>query len=112
MNIDMYRYIQFHVQRTDAISCAVLCRVLIISQFYSLTSSFFGALHLFTEKLKWMIWRYLYVLETLISIEYGLTFSGHGTVHRKWVLEKGTNYIIKLFMYAFTKINNNKKRHQ
>ena len=31
---------------------------------------------------KWRIWRYSYLLETLISSEYGLTISGHVTVLR------------------------------
>ena len=35
-------------------------------------------------------------MKTLISIEYGLTISGHVTVLRQWLSEKNTDYIIKL----------------
>ena len=38
---------------------------------------------------------YSYLLETLISSEYGLTISGPVTVLRQWPLEKNTDYIIK-----------------
>ena len=46
------------------------------------------------EKRKWRISRYSYLLETLISIEYGLRISCHVTVFRLWPLEKNTDYII------------------
>ena len=42
------------------------------------------------------ILRYSYLLETLISSEYGRTISGHVTALRQWPLEKNTDYIIKL----------------
>ena len=46
------------------------------------------------EKWTRRISRYSYLLETLISSEYGLTISGHVTVLRQWPLEKNTDYII------------------
>ena len=46
------------------------------------------------EKRKRRIWRYSYLMKTLISSEYGLTISGHVTVLRQWLLEKNTDYII------------------
>ena len=46
------------------------------------------------EKRKWRISRYSYLMETLISSEYGLTISGHVTALRQWPLEKDTDYII------------------
>ena len=49
------------------------------------------------EKRKWRISRYSYLMETLISSEYGLTISGHVTVLRQWPLEKNTDYIINLY---------------
>ena len=35
----------------------------------------------------------------LISIEYGLTISGHVTVLRQWPLDKNTDYIININIY-------------
>ena len=40
------------------------------------------------------ILRYLYLMDTLISCEYGLTISSHVTVLRQWPLEKNTDYLI------------------
>ena len=51
------------------------------------------------EKLTRRILRYLYLLEMLISSEYGLTISGHVTVLRQWLLEKNTDYIIIHVIY-------------
>ena len=45
--------------------------------------------------------RYSYLLETLISSEYGLIISGHVTVLRQWPLEKNTDYIITKFIFAY-----------
>ena len=46
------------------------------------------------EKRTRRISRYLCLLETFISSEYGLTISGHVTVLRQWLSEKNTDYII------------------
>ena len=46
------------------------------------------------EKRTRRISRYSYLLETLISSEYGLTISDHVTVLSQWLLEKNTDYII------------------
>ena len=40
--------------------------------------------------------RYSYLLETLISSEYGLTISGHVTVLRQWLLDKNKDFIITI----------------
>ena len=39
-----------HVQNSNAFSCALLWRVVYSSQFYCLTSRYFGALSIFTGK--------------------------------------------------------------
>ena len=39
-----------------------------------------------------MIPRYLYLLETIISSEYGLTISCHAIVLRQLLLEKNTDF--------------------
>ena len=41
-----------------------------------------------TRRISW----YSYLLETLISSEYGLTISGQVTVLRQWPLKKNTDY--------------------
>ena len=46
------------------------------------------------EKRMRRILRYSYLLETLISSEYGLTISGHVIVLSQWPLEKNIDYII------------------
>ena len=50
------------------------------------------------EKRLRRISQYSYLLETLISSEYGLTISGHVTVLRQWPLEKNTDYIINIII--------------
>ena len=70
------------VQNTNAFSYALLWRVMYSSQFYCLTSRYFGALSILTG-------------------EYGLTISGHVTVIRQWPLVKNTDYIIIMFIPWF-----------
>ena len=50
------------------------------------------------EKRKRRISQYSYLLETLISSEYGLTFTVHVTALRQWPLEKNTDYIINMYI--------------
>ena len=57
------------------------------------------------EKRMRRVSRCSYLLETLISSEYGLTISGHVTVLRQWLLEKNTDYIIKHFIYVSERIH-------
>ena len=47
------------------------------------------------EKRTRRILRNSFLLETLISSEYGLTVSGHVTVLSQWPLDKNTDYVIK-----------------
>ena len=58
------------------------------------------------EKQTRMISRYSYLLETLISSEYGLTISGHVTVLRQWPLMKNTDYIIKCIIISYNDLWN------
>ena len=44
----------------------------------------------------------VYLLETLISSEYGRTISGHVTVLRQWLLKKSTDYILNIFITCFS----------
>ena len=77
-----------HVQNTNRISCALLWPVVFSSQFYSLTSHYFGPFSYLLVKRTRRISQYSYLLETLIFSEYGLTISGHVTVLHQWLLEK------------------------
>ena len=77
----MYSYLLFHIQHTDAFSCALLWRVLYSSYFECLTS-----LHIFTGKAEGRSSRYSHLLERIIASEYGMTISSHVIVIRQWLL--------------------------
>ena len=62
------------------------------------------------EKRTRRISRYSYLLETLISSEYGLTISGHVTVLRQWPLEN-TDYIINKIIVCLWLIVTNSNRN-
>ena len=70
------------------------CRVFI--EFYCLF--FLVRFPYLLEKWTRRISGYSYLLETLISIKFGLITSGHVTVLCQWLLEKNTDYIIKIII--------------
>ena len=89
-----------HVQNTNAFSYTLLWRVVTIHHNSIVWRRVILArFPYWPEKRKWRISRYSYLMETLISSEYGLTISGHVTVLRQWPLEKNTDYIINMGIF-------------